>query len=473
MIRRGALLLLVASCLSVPASAQAPLTIETVLEAVDRAFPLLDAAQREAEAADGKNLAAQGAFDVTVQATGDVLRGAGYDNETATIGIRQPLAPGGLDLFGGYRIGRGTFAPYDGKAQTLSDGEWRAGVSLPLLKNRAIDSRRGTLTRTVLGRQLAEQRVDAARLRFRGEAALRYWDWVAAGRQQAVAADLLAIAETRDRDLADAIALGQLAPIERVDNRRAILQRQSGIIAARRQTERQAIALSLYFRRIDGTPAMVGAEALPAALPPPPPPVTRPEIEAAIAEAMARRPDVRALALQRQQQEVTLALARNALLPSLDLLTQLARDQGDGSRTLRGTGVEVGAAFTLPVARRQARGDEQAALATLARIDAELRFARDRVRTEIEDAASALEAAAEAARIVGDELAVARELEQAERDRFMLGDSTQFLVNLRELATADAALREIAAIAEAHKARVAYDVAAASGLPARTMTRTP
>jgi hypothetical protein len=35
-------------------------------------------------------------------------------------------------------------------------------------------------------------------------------------------------------------------------------------------------------------------------------------------------------------------------------------------------------------------------------------------------------------------------------------------VNLRELAAADAAFREVSALAEAHKARVAYDVATAA-----------
>jgi hypothetical protein len=104
---------------------------------------------------------------------------------------------------------------------------------------------------------------------------------------------------------------------------------------------------------------------------------------------------------------------------------------------------------------------QRTALANLARLDAELRFARDRVRTEILDSASALQAALDVLQVVQGEVLVARELEQAERDRFALGDSTQFLVNLRELATADAAVREIAAIAEAHKARATYDVATA------------
>lgn len=450
-----------ALCCAAPlaSTAQERLTIDTVLAAVDRAFPLLDAARRDAEVAEGQALRASGAFDLRVSAGADMLRGAGYDNETASAGLTQPLQLAGMNLFGGYRLGRGSFAPYDGKAQTLSDGEWRAGLSVPLLRNRSIDSRRGALEQTALGRQLAEQRVQASRLRFRGEAALRYWDWVAAGQQQSVTAQLLSLAERRDRDLADAIGLGQIAPIERVDNRRAILQRQSELVRARRQTERQAIGLSLYYRNDDGTPRMPGAQALPPDLPAPPAPLTRAEIEADVLEAQRERPDIRALLLQRAQQETAVALARNELLPSLDAFTQVARDAGGGPRSLRGTEVEAGVAFALPVQRRQARGEEQIAEAVLARIDAELRFARERVRTEVEDAASALNAALEAAVLVGAEVDVARELEQAERERFTLGDSTQFLVNLRELAAADAATRQIAAIAEAHKARAIYDVA--------------
>lgn len=465
--------LVLAAAVPTPSTAQDRLTLDTVLDAVDRAFPLLDAARRGADAADGQAVRASGAFDLRVSAGADLLRGAGYDNETASAGVMQPLPLAGLDLFGGYRLGRGSFAPYDGKAQTLSDGEWRAGLSLPLLRNRRIDSRRGALTQTAIGRQVAEQRVEASRLRFHGEAALRYWDWVAAGQQQAVTAQLLALAERRDRDLADAISLGQIAAIERVDNRRAILQRQSELVRARRQTERHAIGLSLYYRNDDGTPRMPGVQAMLSDLPAPPAPLSRARIEADILAAQRERPDVRALLLQRAQQETAVALSGNELLPSLDVFTQVTRDAGGGPRSLRGTEVEAGVAFAVPVQRRQALGDRRIAEATLARIDAELRFARDRVLTEVEDAASALSAALDAAELVGAEVDVARELEQAERERFTLGDSTQFLVNLRELAAADAATRQIAAIADAHKARAIYDVAIGAARHARTTMRTP
>jgi outer membrane protein, heavy metal efflux system len=447
------------------AVAQEPLRVEEVLAAVDRAFPLLDATRRDQEAAAGEALAARGAFDLRLSAGADRLVGDVYDHEAASVSIVQPLSFAGASVFGGYRIGQGTFAPYDIKAQTRAAGEWNAGVSLPLLRNRATDTRRAAITRTTLGQELADQRVALTRLRFLGEAAYRYWDWVAAGRQQAVAEQLLGIADARDRDLADAIALGQVAPIERVDNRRAILQRQSGVIGATRQTERQAIELSLYYRHVDGTPRRPAGAQLPADMPPAPGRVSRAEVEADIQAALLIRPDVLALDVSRRQQQVTLDLARNERLPALDVFAQMSREGGDGLRALRGREADVGVSFSLPVQQRLGRGLEQTAAATIARLDAELRFARDRVRADIEDAASALDAALQVLELARAERELARELEQAERERFDLGDSTQFLVNLRELATADAAFREISASAEAHKARVAYDVARAGIRP--------
>ena len=105
----------------------------------------------------------------------------------------------------------------------------------------------------------------------------------------------------------------------------------------------------------------------------------------------------------------------------------------------------------------------------LAVIDQELRWAEDEIRAEVQDALSALRAARDVLAAVSEELTVARELESLERDRFALGDSTQFLVNLREVATADAALREVKARADQQKALVAVDAATAQllALPIR------
>ena len=61
-----------------------------------------------------------------------------------------------------------------------------------------------------------------------------------------------------------------------------------------------------------------------------------------------------------------------------------------------------------------------------------------------------------------EQLTAAHELEQSERSRFRLGDSTLLLVNLREQAATDAALQELDALADYHRAKV--ELRAATGL---------
>ena len=121
--------------------------------------------------------------------------------------LEQPLATLGIDLYAGYRSGQGSFAVYDSKAETLSGGEWLTGLRVPLLQDRAIDPRRADRQTASLDVTRAEQDLEKARLSAYKQALAAYWDWVAAGRQYQVARDLLALAEARDQQLADAAQL--------------------------------------------------------------------------------------------------------------------------------------------------------------------------------------------------------------------------------------------------------------------------
>lgn len=446
--------------------AQAPLDAPEVLSSVDRSFPLIDAARREQDLAAGAAIEARGAFDLKLKAEGETLQSY-YDNDRLKATIEQPVAPLGLTFFGGYRVGRGDFATYDSKTLTLNNGEFNAGFNLPLLRDRAVDIRRAGLRVTDIGVNIAAQTVAKARLSYFKDALKQYWDWVAAGRQLNVARGLLDLAERRDTDLASAVELGQLAPVERTDNVRAILQRRSALVTAQRVVEATAINLSLYYRGPDGAPVRPSIDRVPSRLPDPKP-ITAEDEARAIDDALARRPEVVSLRFKRSQQEVETGLAGNALLPSLNLFADMSRDYGEGSVTRRGNELSAGLFFELPLQRRKASGKLTQAQAKLSGIDAELRFVQDRVRADVQDAASALRATYAAIELVRQELAVARELESLERDRFQLGDSTQFLVNLRELNTADAAFREIKALADYQKALAEFE--AASG---RLLDRAP
>ena len=439
-----------------PALAQTPLGMNEVLASVDRALPLLERARREMQVAEGEAREARGSFDLSFRAAAESNRGF-YDNDRVSGMFQQPLAPLGLNAYGGYRTGRGNFAPYDGKAQTLSDGEISGGVELSLLRNRAVDGRRADVQVADLGVDVARRTLEKARLSFFSKALGEYWDWVAAGHQLRVARALLDLAEARDGQLQDSVALGQIAPVERTDNRRAILQRRSALATAERQLQTKAIELSLYLRAPDGSPMRPAVDRLPLLAPPA---AAQPLDEAlAVQQALERRPELKALRLKREQQAVELRLAENAVLPALNLFSEVSHDYGSGPASRAGSSFEAGAVFELPFQRRKATGKSLQAQAKMAAIDQELRWMEDEVRTDVQDALSALAAARTVLAVVSEELTVARELESLERDRFTLGDSTQFLVNLRELATADAALREVRALADLQKALVAVESA--------------
>lgn len=454
---RGALLaigLVVAA--SAPAPAQTRLEPAAVLQAVDRWLPPLLKAAQDVRAAKADVVIADGAFDFTVRSDAVLERGY-YDTETFRVAGDQPTAWQGLAMYGGYRLGRGSFAPYDGKSQTLSEGELAAGVSLPLLRDRAIDARRTDRRLAALGVDVAAASMARQRLNAYRDALMRYWDATAAAEQWRVQAALLTLAEQRDEQLADATRLGQIAAVERTDNARAVRQRRAALVSARRALEQQVIELSLYLRDDAGNPRQVTDAEL--RWPPREDSGEVPDEAGLVADALARRPEVQALTARRAQLAASEALARNAQAPQFNLFSEVARDFGTGAANRAGASVRGGLTFSLPVQRRRAIGQAVRVNAALAGVDQELRFAADRIRADVQDALSAWRAASEGLAVIREELALARELEALERDRFALGDSTQFMVNLRELATADAALREVRAVVDRHKARVAIDAA--------------
>jgi len=132
--------------------------------------------------------------------------------------------------------------------------------------------------------------------------------------------------------------------------------------------------------------------------------------------------------------------------------------------------LKAGVVFDLPFQRRTAQGRERVAEARLAQIDQRTRFTRDQVVAEVQDAISAVQASYRRARILTEEVRVAKQLEEMEKSRFDLGDGNQFFVNLREQAAFDAAVREVSAYADYFRAFAFYELALAEALAPTSRT---
>lgn len=441
-----------------------PLTLEQVLRAVDDTFPLLEAARRDQDAADAALLSAEGAFDPQLRLRGATVAGGYYEYARGDVSVQQPTQLWGTTFFAAYRLGRGLSSggipDYYGEYETNEAGEVRAGVQIPLLRNGPIDSRRAGIRRAELGRPIATLATEMAALQYRRAAAERYWDWVAAGRRLDIARALLELATTRDDGIRVRVERGDLPGIERVDNQRVMAQRRGGVVSAERSLQRAAIELSLFVRDPQGRAILPDEARRPADLPPvtPLPPATA---EADLEAAPTRRPEVRRLTAMRSQFEVDRDLARNQMLPAVDVVVAASQDLGAGSTRRSNPELDASLVLEVPILNRTARGRLEGARAGIARVEEQLRFQNDRVRADVRDARSAVDAAVRRAELAAQELDVARQVEAAERVNFELGNSTILAVNLREQASAEAAVREVDARADYHRAVAAYLAAAA------------
>ncbi len=447
-----------------PSAPREALTLAEVLAVLAATHPQLEAARQRQRAAEGDAMAARGGFDPVMRARGQYAPIGAFQRGTVDVELRQPTPLWGLSVYGGWRLGLGSFAVYDLRGKTASGGELRAGVSLPLWQGGAIDRRRADLRVTALARDAAAADLDARAIELERAAGRAYWAWVGAGLRLDVQRSLLALAENRDDALRKQISAGSVPAVEGLDNRRAIVDRGARIVAAERALQQAAFDLARHLRDADGELQVPAPARLPDTFPEAQRPVAD-GLEQTIREAWERRPDLRRLLLQREAAAVELKLARNNRSPRIDLDAYAAKDIGavdPANAYLRPAEFVASVNIELPLALRGARGKLRRAEAELARIDAELRMARDVIALEIRDAHSALVAAHTRVALAREQLAAAHELEQAERSRFRLGDSTLLLVNLREQAATDAALQELDALGDYHRAHV--ELRAAAGL---------
>ena len=429
-----------------PRSVGGPLALDEVLSSVERNYPLLRAIEQERVIAGGRLVSAMGAFDFNLM-TGVEGQGTTYDNLRSGVGLSQGLPFGGIGVFAGYRNGYGDFTTYNLGQKTADGGEFRTGLSIPLLKDRAIDRPRAAIQQARLDVALAEPVIERQRLDFQRAAARTYWNWVAAGQRLKVVESLVKLAVDRDDQLKVRVEAGQAANIDRIDNQQNIALRNGVLVQAQRGFQQATIDLSLFLRDGSGSPTLADTDRLPSF--PDVQPIDVQTFAASLQTAFELRPEPRRLRLQRDKAAVELQLATNQMLPSMNAVVAAAQDVGYGKSSLSGpngldsTTLSAGVAFQLPVQRRDARGRVMQAQAQLSQIEQQLRQTEDVVRADVQDTFSALERAVELYQQAKKRVELARMVARAEREQLRLGRSDVLRGTLREQASFDAEVVEI------------------------------
>jgi outer membrane protein TolC len=439
-----------------------PLALDEVIGSVYASFPLLDSAMLLRDIALGDNLSAQGGFDLKIKGASENGPLGFYKTYRQSLGLVQPLY-NGSEIWGGYRIGRGEFQPWYLERQTNGGGEFKAGVSVPLLRNRAIDERRAELWSSELQRDLAEFDIQAQLIGFIQEASYAYWDWVAAGRGYSIANRLLDLAASRTERIRRQVETGLIDPPELTDNLRLVADRRAKLADATRKLQQKAAKLSLYYRDVQGQPVVPTAERLPAF--PEPQLIDRNQLSDDVTVALASRPDLRFIDTLWRQVDVDLQQAYNLLQPDVNATMWGSQDVGMPSSFKRDKSpfeLEAGLYVDVPMQRRKARGKITALEAKMQQLVAKRRMTENKISVEVQTAYAALLAAFEQVKQTREAVRLAEEMAQRERRNFEVGASDLLKVTLREQYAAESAIKEVDALLEYHQARADYRAALAA-----------
>lgn len=361
------------------------LVLPDVIASLYRSYPEINQARQESRIAAGEHRSAYGAFDTKLK-TASLNEPTGfYQNYRQSIGVARQTWWGGY-VSAGYRIGRGTFQPWYTERQTDDAGEFKVGVSQPLIRGRAIDPQRVAVFRASLAKQAAHPQVKLAILQAALDATSVYWKWVSAGAVLEAQRRLLKLAEERGEQFEAGVKAGKFPEIDLILNQQLIAERRAKTIESEQEFRAKGLKLSLFLRDSSGQPMVPGDDWLPTSFPE----ITAPQLsqfETELAAAIARRPELELLRLARRDTELDFRLARNQLLPQVDFIAEASQDLGEqASSSVDDKGdfeLVIGFQSEVPIQRRKARGKIQSTSAKLNQIDQKFRLAQDKVGAEL------------------------------------------------------------------------------------------
>ena len=428
---------------AVPAS---QLSLQQVIDSVYRSYPMLQAALLSRNIAAGQQTGALGAFDTKLKGASENGPIGFYETYRQSVGVVKPTYWGG-EVFGGYRIGRGEMQPWYQERVTDDGGEFKAGIQLPLARNRTIDDRRAELWKAGLERQLAEPDIQAQLIDFVRSGSYAWWDWVAAGEYHRIATQILKLAEERTERVRSQVDAGFTDPPELTDNLRLVAIRQAKVADTRRKLQQTAAKLSIYLRDAAGRPVVPAESQLPRF-----PVLTDGPIQdlnAGVESALERRPELKLLDLVRRQVQIDYSNASNYMQPELNAVLWGSQDVGaPASKKGDKSDLEAEASLLLdvPVERRKARGKMSETQAKLSQLTAKRRLTVDKITVDVQVAHAALVSAREQVQETAEAMTLAEDLAERERQNEEAGLSDMLKVALREQYAVESAEKNVDAL---------------------------
>jgi outer membrane protein TolC len=297
------------------------------------------------------------------------------------------------------------------------------------------------------GEQLAAQTSFLTRLDTLLRAGTTYWSWVGANQKAVVSAEILDLAHLVVDISRQQERNGDLARIYVTEAEEDEQRRDADLSQAQRDFQRSSFRLSTLLFDMGGMPLpLPTAENVPDTMPRPEA-FSNVDMDHNVLLALSRRPELKAIDVQKKVVQLQIKLARNQLLPALNGVFTEGYDTGKNGI---GNAYRAQLTFSEPLYLRTARGKLQAAQLRMDKLNKDRQAEEQRIRNEVFDAISAINMAYKRFLAVEKQVDKAEQVYNGERERFKVGDSTVFLIAERERQLNEAKVRMIDAEVEYH-----------------------
>ena len=442
-------------------NAEKGLQLRDALQWVKQTHPDLRLARLKLQQSQAKFLATQGAFDPKLAGGFEYRQ---YNNSTAPGKQKDAylsdnavslLTRYGLIVEGGYRTARGDLS--SSVSPVGQGGEIYTNFILPLLRYRGTNPFSVAEKQAALDLKKAALDLQLKELQIQQKTGETYWEWAASKRLLDTSIKLLDLGKTRVSQVRKRVDAGDLPEIAFVEVQKEVQKRQGQVAKDTLNLKKTEIKLSLLLwnqepkdGRLDVLPQWSPKEAH---LPKPDALDLGSMKESGKLAMLKMHPRLLSFPISKEIAQLDIDLAKQAFLPKLDAIVSPSYQLGQEGI---GAAIKAGIRYEVPLRYRTATGKLRYAELDLQSLDVQYLFAYQELSAGLEQVLAELEAQWGIYNAASGEWKTAQALEKGERTSFEMGDSTLFVVNIRERETADAYRKVIESEQDFHQAVLRY-----------------
>lgn len=409
------------------------ITEQQIINSVNNHYPLIQEAVLKYEASKGEYEASLGSFDHKVKfKTRNNIENV-YDNQYFETAIERKTPFYGIGLIAGHRQGSGKFAEYDGYYRTSSAGELFAGLTLPILRNFANDEARLGARIAKINQDIAKQELMTKKMTAFHKALSLYYKWLLECKKLQIRRNILALATNRQEMIEKKFKAGDVEKLKIKDNLRSIDKRRDEVLKNEIDLKRIAMELSLYLRNNSGISIIPSENQAP----------TDPQIHQDMRLSgfkWEKIPQLQILNLQYEAMKQQKDFNKNQRLPGLNL-DVLASRELSGDIPYDPETIKIGVSFDFPLENRKASGKTVSSEYKSMAIQKQKQYLHQELERFYNFSVDSMKASLERFKVVTREYENTKIMADAEKKRWLQGESDLFIFNLREQDIAEADIK--------------------------------